>query len=327
MRHHSRHELVVVAFCLWSVSCASSSPSAGGTATGGGTASGGGPGSGGALATGTGGSRPGSGGGPAGTGGSLGGSGGAGGLAAAGTGGAVSAAGGRAGGGGVAGTGSGACPAGAIFCADFEAGSIPAQALFFPEYLRPMLPMFVAIDSTLAHSGTKSVKFLNSDGTSFSQMLGVATTVPRFWTRVYLRADVDMATQMGGHATYVAATDGNGDPNDGVQIRVGEHSCQLELNRKSDDKELLSNGGTYACSGGIVFAKDTWNCLEISYDGPNKEVRVFVNSVESTALHVTDWGPYAYSMFKFGFENYGSGKRNMWYDDVAIAAERIGCLP
>ena len=45
------------------------------------------------------------------------------------------------------------------------------------------------------------------------------------------------------------------------------------------------------------------------------------------ALHVTDWGPYAYDMFKFGFENYSGTPRTLWYDDVAIASQQIGCFP
>jgi hypothetical protein len=257
----------------------------------------------------------------------------------AGTGGASSSAGGRAStgssggassglGGASAGTGgssgggpTGQCPANAIFCADFESGAIPAQALFFPEYLRPTVSTYLTIDATTGFNSGHSAKFA---GTSFSQMLGIPTGTSTFWTRVYLRTDADMS-MIPGHATYVAATDGNGDPNMGEHVRVGEHECQLELNRKSDDKELLSNGGTYQCSGGVVFAKNAWVCLEAFFSGTGREVRVFVAGVETTPLHVTDWGPYTYGMFKFGFENYSSPARNMWYDDIAIAPQRIGC--
>jgi hypothetical protein len=30
-------------------------------------------------------------------------------------------------------------------------------------------------------------------------------------------------------------------------------------------------------------------------------------------------------MFKFGFENYGGTTRNLWYDDVVIAPQQVGC--
>ena len=300
----------------------SAGPGTGGSGTHFGTGGTFGTGSGGSIFTATGGASAsggstGSGGRPAGTGGS------AGSAPVSGTGGGPSAGGATGAGGGSAGgiPADGQCPANAIFCTDFESGTIPAQASFFPEYLRPTMATYLTVDSTMGFNSSRSAKFA---GTSFSQMLGVATGTATFWTRVYLRSDADMST-ITGHATYVAATDGNGDPNMGEQVRVGEHTCQLELNRRSDDKEVLSNGGNYVCMGGIVLAKNSWYCLETFYNGPGHEVRVFVSGTESTALHVTDWGPYSYGMFKFGFENYSSPMRTMWYDDVAIAPQRIGC--
>ena len=52
---------------------------------------------------------------------------------------------------------------------------------------------------------------------------------------------------------------------------------------------------------------------------------MFVNGTEVTALHVSDWGPYTYDIFKFGFENYGGAVRTLWYDDVVVAPEQVGC--
>ncbi|WP_437597553.1 hypothetical protein WMF28_33345 [Sorangium sp. So ce590] len=216
-------------------------------------------------------------------------------------------------------TGSAGSDACSIFCSDFEGGSLPSELQFFPEYLRPNTADYVKLDST-AHSGASSVKV---SGTGFSQMLGVPVPTT-FWGRVYLRSDTDI--QM-GHNTYVAATTADGDPNNGEAIRIGEHQCQLELNRKSDDAEKLSNGGMYSCTGGVKLVANTWYCLEFYYDGPGREVRVFVDDKEVDAMHVTDWGPYDYKTFKFGFEKYHGGNKTMWYDDLALGAERAGCGP
>lgn len=215
------------------------------------------------------------------------------------------------------GTPSGGCAAASIFCSDFEVDSLPSELVFFPEYLRNSIGDYVTLDNT-GHSGTRSIKV---SGTGFSQMLAVP--VPStFWGRVYLKSDTDIQS---GHNTYVAAVSGTGDPNDGEHVRIGEHQCQLELNRKSDDAEKLSNGGKYECSGGVKFVANTWYCLEFYYDGPGREVRVFVDDTEVDALHVTDWGPYDYKFFKFGFEKYHGGNKTMWYDDLALGTQRIGC--
>jgi hypothetical protein len=208
------------------------------------------------------------------------------------------------------------CGIGSIFCSDFETETIPDKLVFFPEYLRAT-QSFVTLDSTVFHGGKRALKVT---GTDYSQMLGV--TVPsKFWGRVYLRSDTDIQE---GHNTYVAAGTGTGDPNDGTYIRIGEHMCQLELNRNTDDKELLSNGGQYMCTGGIKLAKDTWYCLEFYY-GPT-ETRIFVDNQEVAALHTTDWGPYDYKIFKLGFEKYHGQAKTLWYDDLALASEQVHCL-
>ncbi len=210
------------------------------------------------------------------------------------------------------------CGTGSIFCSDFEAETIPTELLFYPEYLRPT-QSFITLDTTVAHGGKRALKVTGSD---YSQMLGV--TVPsKFWGRVYLRSDTDIQQ---GHNTYVTAGTGSGDPNDGTYIRIGEHQCQLELNRNTDDKELLSNGGEYMCQGGIKLLKDTWYCLEFYYDGPGQETRVFVDDTEVSALHTTDWGSYDYKIFKLGFEKYHGAAKTIWYDDLALAAQQLHCL-
>lgn len=210
------------------------------------------------------------------------------------------------------------CGTGSIFCTDFEAETISDKLVFYPEYLRAT-QSFVTLDTAVFHGGKRALKVT---GTDYSQMLGV--TVPsKFWGRVYLRSDTDIQE---GHNTYVAAGTGTGDPNDGTYIRIGEHECQLELNRNTDDKELLSNGGTYMCSGGVKLVKDTWYCLEFYYDGVGGETRVFVDNQEVAALHTTDWGTLDYKIFKLGFEKYHGQAKTLWYDDLALASEQLHCL-
>ena len=315
------------------VSGAGGSVGTGGSAsgTGGNVATGGTTGTGGNVSTGgvsgTGGS---------GTGGNIGATGGSGGSTS--TGGSTGTGGGA---GGTTGTGgsvvTGQCPANAIFCATFENGQLPSGATFYPAYQQSTMSTYVSVDATVGANGSAhSLKV--TPGSNFSQMLGVPTTVSSFWATMYIRSDIDTST-VSGHDTFVAGIDDSanggtltdaGDPNNGEAIRIGEHECQLEINRKSDDKEVLSDAvnGTsnYTCAGGVTFSKDVWYCLEIFYDGPNSAVQVYVNGTQATGLAVTGWGPYNYDMFKFGFENYGGTARNIWYDDVAITKSKIGCF-
>lgn len=51
---------------------------------------------------------------------------------------------------------------------------------------------------------------------------------------------------------------------------------------------------------------------------------VDLNSTQIGALHA-NWGPHTYAFFKFGYENYSGGARTVWYDDVAVGNQQIGC--
>jgi hypothetical protein len=323
----------VVGLCgllLTGAGCAGSSSS--GTLSGAGASSA--TGTGGSSSSGTGGSSSSGTGGSRGTGGST--SAGFGGSGAGLTSGAAGA-GPGAGTGGSSGTGALSCAPNAIFCADFENGQIPSGATFYPAYEQSTMSMYMAVDGTMGANGSAhSLKV--TPGSNFSQMLGVLTGTATFWTRMYIQSMIDTST-VTGHDAFVAAIDDTanggklsdaGDPNNGLAIRVGEHSCQLEINNSVGDAEVLSDAvdgnSNYTCAGGVTFAANTWYCLEVFYDGPNSTVRVFVDGSEVTGLDVTNWGPHNYDLFKFGFENYGGTGRTIWYDDVAIAPAQIGCL-
>ena len=199
-------------------------------------------------------------------------------------------------------------------CDGFEGGALDAR---YREI--NFGPSAVSLDTTRAHTGTTSVKV---QSTNFTQMLATPVPGPRFYVRVYLTSDTPMNP---GHNTYINAGEGDGDPNHGEWIRVGEHREQLELNRKSDDKELLSSGDYNSLEGATQLAADQWYCLEVLYDGPGSEVRVWIDDVEVSKLHATDWTAN-YETFKFGYERYHGPDKTLWYDDLVLATERIGCL-
>ena len=180
-------------------------------------------------------------------------------------------------------------------------------------------PSAVSIDTTRAHRGASSVKV---ESMGFTQMLATPVPASRFHVRLYLMSDTPMNM---GHNTFINAGEGDGDPNPLPVVRVGEHRQQLELNRKSDDHELLSSGDYDSLEGATQLMEDTWYCLEVLYDGPGSQVRVWVDDEEVSKLHATDWSA-DYETFKFGYERYHGPDKTIWYDDLAMGTERIGCL-
>ena len=176
-----------------------------------------------------------------------------------------------------------------------------------------------------------------------SEFLKVDVPAPAFWTRVFMRADEEFAN---GHGTFIKTT------KNGQEMRVGDHRCQLELNRdggNGGDFEMTT--GSYGnestvCNEtfGTRLQPDTWYCLETYFNGPESEIQVFWDNQHVQQLHVTEdriatnddkksssfasvpWGPHNYDSLEFGYTNYhGIYNRTIWFDNVATSTTRIGC--
>ncbi len=60
-------------------------------------------------------------------------------------------------------------------------------------------------------------------------------------------------------------------------------------------------------------------------DSAAPEIDVWLEGVEIPDLHHTDWPLDDYDALRFGFEKYAGPVREIWYDDIAIGTEPIGC--
>ncbi len=52
---------------------------------------------------------------------------------------------------------------------------------------------------------------------------------------------------------------------------------------------------------------------------------MWVNGTEVPDLHSTAWKIDAYDYLRFGFEKYAGPASDLWYDDIAIGTQPIGC--
>jgi len=238
---------------------------------------------------------------------------------------------GRGGGAGTAAGGTGgagnpcAARSGLRFCDDFESKSVGAFATAAPWVLQGGT---ITIDgSTPAHSGSKSVKVHATDN-DFDTLfvLHDATILPtpngKFYLRTFMRLSRAMA---GGHNTYIIA-----DPfamqGTGNNVRIGEMNSMLMYTIMGDGHGALSNQNYYNDNKpGVAFTPSTWVCLEVLIDHARPEIDVWVDGTEVPDLHHTDWPLDTYDSVRFGFEKYAGPAIDIWYDDIAIGTERIGC--
>ena len=260
----------------------------------------------------------------AGTGGRAGSTGTAGTTGAAGTG-------GRAGGPGTAGSGAGGattsgCPASATFCSTFETTALPTGASYKVNAAPGEWTRDFAVDTAQKHAGNSSLRVKSSteSGTSGSdyKMLAVPATQGTFWTRFWLRSDIDLG---GDHNAFTEASDSD-DPNSAVHYEFGE---DVGIDLHVDDSAIRwpvgygrqTNGSTKP----YVLPKNTWYCIEVFYDGANKAQQLYINNqLLIDAPNFPAAAQTGLKFFRFGFHSFHGPARTIWYDDVVVAPTRVG---
>ncbi len=222
------------------------------------------------------------------------------------------------------------------------------------------------VDTSIGYMSDASVR-VDTQNFSNGGFFKLAPPANDFWARVFLRSSGDRAgTAFGGdsqgfaraHGVILRGEDG------GHHLRIGDHRCQLEINRDgdgeyaylSDDLEMTS--GSYGEDASVCMeefgarmAPETWYCLEVHFNGDDNEVQVFWDNQNVQQLHVTNdrtwtnadkapggaysmtsdqpWGPYTFDYFSFGYESFNNLNSapniSFWFDGVATSTQRIGC--
>ncbi len=183
----------------------------------------------------------------------------------------------------------------------------------------------VTIDDSVAHEGSRSAKVF---GNGFSTFLVFhdAALLPPASKRLYVRAYVRFAEPMtGGHNTFIIA-DLAAAPGTGNAFRLGEMNSMLMYTVSGDTHGALANENYYndMLPGAAVVAGE-FGCIEFVLDSAGPEIEVWLEGDEIPDLHHTDWPLDDYDALRFGFEKYAGPVREIWYDDIAIGTEPIGC--
>lgn len=217
------------------------------------------------------------------------------------------------------------CPADASFCTGFEDGDLPQGAVYKlnGDPATPWTADF-ELDSTQAHLGGASLHVRpNSEGSGAYKMLAVPTPGAAFWVRFYLRSDVELGQE--DHNVYAYAA-GSDEPNDSVFVEfaedVGLAFNSHDIVRWPADYGRLDGGGTNP----YTLPADTWHCIEVFFDGDSRVQQLFVEGTQLIDAQDFPDTTQAFTTFKFGYNSLHGTVRNTWYDDVAVASARIGCL-
>lgn len=225
-------------------------------------------------------------------------------------------------------------------CDDFEAAAAdgpPDPALWTVTSPNCSGTGTLAVDGSVAHSGAQSLRVDGGGGYCDHVFVANTAALEAIGAQVYGRLWVRFEAPLGqGHVTFVTLRD-SADAG-GKDLRMGGQSEIVMWNRESDDATLpsLSPAGI-ALS--VKPAAGQWTCVEFMIDEDASALTTWIDGSEVSGLVVdaeptpdvdqqwhgkVDWKP-ALVDFKLGWESYAGQTMTLYFDDVALAGERIGC--
>jgi len=195
----------------------------------------------------------------------------------------------------------------------------------------------LAVDDSEAHSGKHSVKVTGKRNYCEHIFISNAAALASIGPVVYGRFWLKLANALGSeHVTFAAMKDAN---DSGKDLRMGGQSEILMYNRESDDATLPA----LSPAGIAMSAKPSpqvWHCVELMIDESQGFIQTWFDGADVTGLHVDGvptsdvddqwlrsnktWRP-ALQDFRLGWESYGGSDMTLWFDDVALGSERVGC--
>jgi hypothetical protein len=216
------------------------------------------------------------------------------------------------------------CPTGALFCSGFEDAMLPTGATYLSSNDNNDWTKGTKLDTTVFNSGKQSIEILKIQ--SYSQREIVVPAAQKFWFRAYFRTDVGVGGPTGNnHNLFFEAAWQGGDKG----VEIVEEDCMLGMNIA--DTRYGSNGtkNQPGCpttgDKGTQLAANTWYCIEGFFDGTAGDAQVYVDGDKVMDLANEAGAKNNYSTLRFGYRQYHDLQRLVWYDDVATAADRIGC--
>lgn len=193
------------------------------------------------------------------------------------------------------------------------------------------------LDTSNAHTGSHSLRIQGGGGYCnhiFVRPKKLTNALPSpLYARVFVKV---MTALTGNHVTFAAVHDQREDKD----LRLGGQMQVLIWNRESDDATLpeLSPTGVMQSA---ALPPGGWHCLEFSIDATKKTIETWLDdkavaglTVDGTAtpdidtqwMRKADWQPQPIDV-RLGWESYGNDMNTLWFDDLAIANERLHCTP
>jgi hypothetical protein len=209
-----------------------------------------------------------------------------------------------------------ACPNGATFCSGFESTTLPSTAI---SQSNPVTQF--AFDTTVKHSGTQSLKITSAKGGFNIQEVVVPIPGNAFWARLFIQTSTDFGDNDHDSLFVGSTADMSLDNNNEDGPEFSEQGNQIIINQ-NDGYYNMAGPGFPQSSTGPQLKANTWYCIEAHYDGGSGDVQFFSNGTQ--LIDAAGFTKLTYQTFRFGYIEFNT-PRTIWFDDVIVAPDRVGC--
>jgi hypothetical protein len=216
--------------------------------------------------------------------------------------------------------GAGGAPAGckALFCDDFEKpGAIDSAKWTIDVGYNPEITM--TLDSTMPAHGKNAAHAHLIDTEGGFSSLKETVTFPQLaddlWGRAYFYTAIDSGA---GHTGFLSAYAG-----DQRVLEVGVSNGNWQLTYYDPNKE-------YPAGYNTPVPTKKWVCLEWHFARSGAHlIEVFIDGAPSVTYDTSGHQPPAFTAMGLGMDNHSANPpgNDVYLDDVAIDATRVGCLP
>ena len=211
------------------------------------------------------------------------------------------------------GTSGGGCGS-AAFCDDFERTMLGTDWMLDAQTAANS----IEISTAQHHSGTSSVHIKFGTG-AMANYVDSAKGFPfpndAFWGRVWLYAMTGLES---GHHVYIEAQSGATNSM-GVRVLNTQKMTFIATNLQVGD-----SGGVSA----VTMPQGKWSCFEwnIAASGGKGPVKLYLDGTEVPGTAIANATIPHVDKTRLGIQRYGGGVAGeLWYDDYAVGAARIGC--
>jgi hypothetical protein len=142
-------------------------------------------------------------------------------------------------------------------------------------------------------------------------------TAQAFWARIFVRFDTLFGDN--DHDSLFAISDGDlsVDNNRETRIEFSEQEGTIVLNRSTD---VIG----FPIVRPTTLSANTWHCVETRFDGGSGDVEVFADGQPIISDLAKAKYQIAVKTFRIGTLQFHA-PRNVWFDDVVIAPNRVNC--